>query len=262
MSALKNLNNHKIVISIIVGLVLGTSCNIYKRGNVIKLEIISNEFNKDHIINIYNLIETLDPGIIDYRSLSKDNLIYFKISDKEIIKYIFYHFYLNERFDVVYSSKALAERRDNGNIYTTSWNVSLYNTLKNTYDGSDIIKYISKRIYKEPFFIDICSFSYWYLDMGFYNWTIGKYCIDVINWEVSSLKKLVFILRKRWDLKFYYNTSMHLLVLDVKSNFYLEFYLNNYITPEFSWKIRNYWYYNKYNEYIYYLIIFIRYLNI
>lgn len=252
--SLDTLNTHPLINGILIGLILGIYCNIEKENNIIKIKVVSDEWNINHIVDIYNLIYILNPEIIHNELLIEKNKAYFTISNKEIIKFFFSNFYLDGKYDIVYSPLALENHKNHSKLFTTSWDVTLYQTINNLYRSNDVVKYISRRIYRDPYIINICSISYWYLNMGYYDWRRSKYCIEVYNWDKYSLIRLLILLKNKWKLFFKYNQKKKLLLLDVSCNEYLEFYVNNYISKDMSWKIRNYWVYNKNIEYCCFLI--------
>lgn len=256
MINLKSLVTHSLINNVIIGLVLGDSCKILRENEVIKLKIKGPISKKDFFSHVYNIIRILDEDLIYDFWEEVDKFISFSILDNDLIKYIFHYFYLDERFSVIYTEESLESLEEKKIV--TSWNTVIYNSLKNEPQYQNVKKYISKRLAHDMAAINNCSFSYWFLDSGFYDYQREKYFLIPGNFEGTTILNLLKILKKRLGLHFSWNRKKNLLILNKKSEEYLEFYLKE---EGFSSKIKNYQYFSKYNEYVIYLIIYLRYLE-
>jgi len=229
MTRLNNLTTHSCLNYIVIGLVLSDRCKIVREDQVIKLRFQGDESRRSLLFYVYNLIQILEVEFIYDSWKDHEGLISFSILEPNLVKFVYHYFYLDERYSTIYTQETLNKFEEIKII--TSWNTVVYNTLKDEPQYQTVKKYIARRFLRESLILNSSSLAYWFLDSGFYDSRIQKYCLIPGNFDGLTLLNVLRVLKKNLSLRFRWNRLDNILILSTDSVYYLESHLKNYL-PE------------------------------
>lgn len=237
MTRLNKLITHSCLNNIVIGLVLSDRCRIVREDQVIKLKFQGDLSKKSLLLYVYNLIQILEIEFIYDSWQENEGLISFSILEPSLVKFVYHYFYLDERYSTIYTEETLNKFEERKII--TSWNTVVYNTLKDEPQYQTVKKYIARRFLRESLILNCSTLAYWFLDGGFYDSRIQKYCLIPANFDGLTLLNVLRFLKKNLNLRFRLDRGKNILILGTSSVYYFESYLKSYLPENYLEDLKN-----------------------